>query len=91
MVTEPMLSQQTHHMGPLLDAMGKILITWGDAVAVEAPSYFGALQAFNPYGQQRCRGDGRVFPGWIYLAKAERGDVHMGCHRTPGEAMQEFV
>ena len=34
----------------VLDALGKILITPGDAIAVEAPTYLGALQAFNPYG-----------------------------------------
>ncbi len=34
----------------LLDALGKVLITRGDAVAVEAPTYLGALSAFNPYG-----------------------------------------
>ena len=34
----------------LLDAMGKVLITPGDVVAVEAPTYLGALSAFNPYG-----------------------------------------
>jgi 2-aminoadipate transaminase len=33
----------------LLDGMGKILISPGDYVAVEAPAYLGALQAFNPY------------------------------------------
>ncbi|MFP4637143.1 MAG: PLP-dependent aminotransferase family protein [Spirochaetaceae bacterium] len=33
----------------VLDAVGKILLAPGDAVAVEAPSYLGALQAFNPY------------------------------------------
>lgn len=33
----------------VLDAMGKILIARGDSVAVEAPTYLGALQAFNPY------------------------------------------
>lgn len=32
-----------------LDAIGKILISPGDAVAVEAPTYLGAIQAFNPY------------------------------------------
>ncbi len=32
-----------------LDGMGKILISPGDAIAVEAPTYLGALQAFNPY------------------------------------------
>lgn len=33
----------------VLHAMGQILISSGDAVAVEAPTYLGALQAFNPY------------------------------------------
>ena len=32
-----------------LDAVGKLLIGGGDAVAVESPTYLGALQAFNPY------------------------------------------
>ncbi|MFH2063747.1 MAG: PLP-dependent aminotransferase family protein [Pseudomonadota bacterium] len=32
-----------------LDAIGKILISPGDVVAVEAPTYLGAIQAFNPY------------------------------------------
>ena len=32
-----------------LDGVGKILISPGDVVAVEAPTYLGALQAFNPY------------------------------------------
>lgn len=34
----------------LLDAIGKVFIEPGDLVAVEAPTYLGALQAFNPYG-----------------------------------------
>jgi len=33
----------------LLDAVGKLFIGPGDAVAVESPTYLGALQAFNPY------------------------------------------
>ncbi len=33
----------------VLDAIGKVLITPGDRVAVEAPTYLGALQAFTPY------------------------------------------
>ena len=31
----------------VLDAIGKILISKGDKVAVEAPTYLGALQAFT--------------------------------------------
>lgn len=33
----------------VLDSLGKILISKGDKVAVEAPTYVGALSAFNPY------------------------------------------
>jgi 2-aminoadipate transaminase len=33
----------------LLDAVAKILITKGDKIAVEAPTYLGAISAFNPY------------------------------------------
>ena len=33
----------------VLDAIGKVLISKGDQVAVEAPTYLGALQAFTPY------------------------------------------
>src|SRR6185503_13363396 len=32
-----------------LDLLGKILLNPGDAVLVEAPTYLGALQAFNQY------------------------------------------
>ncbi len=33
----------------LLDMIGMILISEGDAIAVESPTYLGALQAFRPY------------------------------------------
>jgi len=33
----------------VLDALGMVLISRGDRVAVEAPTYIGALQAFTPY------------------------------------------
>jgi 2-aminoadipate transaminase len=33
----------------VLDSLGMALISKGDRVAVEAPTYLGALQAFNPY------------------------------------------
>jgi len=32
-----------------LDGIAKILISPGDVIAVEAPTYLGALQSFNPY------------------------------------------
>ena len=40
-----------------LDAIGKVLISPGDHVAVEAPTYLGAIQAFNPYEPQYVRMD----------------------------------
>jgi 2-aminoadipate transaminase len=33
----------------VLDAVGKIVISPGDKVAMEAPTYLGAISAFNPY------------------------------------------
>ena len=41
----------------VLDALGKILISRGDPVAVEAPTYLGALQAFDPYEPDYVRMD----------------------------------
>jgi 2-aminoadipate transaminase len=39
----------------VLDAIGKILISKGDRIAVEAPTYLGALQAYAPYEPQYVR------------------------------------
>jgi len=36
----------------VLDSLGKILISRGDRIAVEAPTYLEAIQAFNPYGPE---------------------------------------
>ncbi len=33
-----------------LDTLGKVLISPGDIVALESPSYLGAISAFSPYG-----------------------------------------
>ena len=33
----------------VLDAIGKILVSPGDGVGLESPTYLGALQAFSPY------------------------------------------
>jgi 2-aminoadipate transaminase len=41
----------------VLDAIGKVLISQGDQVAVEAPTYLGALQAFTPYEPEYVRMD----------------------------------
>jgi 2-aminoadipate transaminase len=40
-----------------LDAIGKVVLSKGDRVAVEAPTYLGAIQAFNPYEPQYVRMD----------------------------------
>jgi 2-aminoadipate transaminase len=41
----------------VLDAIGKVFISKGDKVAVEAPTYLGALQAFTPYEPEYIRLD----------------------------------
>ncbi len=41
----------------VLDALGKVLISKGDKIAVEAPTYLGALQAFTPYEPEYIRLD----------------------------------
>jgi len=41
----------------VLDAVGKILISKGDRIAVEAPTYLGAIQAFTPYEPEYVRMD----------------------------------
>ena len=41
----------------VLDSLGKILISKGDKIAVEAPTYLGAIQAFKPYEPEFIRMD----------------------------------
>lgn len=41
----------------VLDSIGKVLISKGDRVAVGAPTYLGALQAFNSYEPEYIRLD----------------------------------
>jgi len=41
----------------VLDALGKVLISEGDRIAVEAPTYLGAIQAFSPYEPEYTRMD----------------------------------
>ena len=41
----------------VLDAVAKVLISKGDRIAVEAPTYVGAIQAFNPYEPEYVRMD----------------------------------
>ncbi len=49
----------------VLDGVAKILISRGDKIAVEAPTYLGAISAFNPYQPEYVRmdtDDGGVIP-----------------------------
>ncbi len=41
----------------VLDAVAKLLISKGDKIALEAPTYLGALSAFNPYEPDYIRMD----------------------------------
>jgi len=41
----------------VLDAVAKVLVSNGDRIAVEAPTYVGAIQAFNPYEPEYVRMD----------------------------------
>ena len=58
-----------------LDLVGKVLIDAGSAVAVEAPTYLGALQAFAPYEPAvvtvPCDDDGPL-PESLGIAKGAR-------------------
>jgi len=50
----------------VLDAIGKVFISKGDKIAVEAPTYLGALQAFTPYEPEYTRldtDDNGLIPG----------------------------
>ncbi|MBC7484377.1 MAG: PLP-dependent aminotransferase family protein [Rhizobacter sp.] len=58
-----------------LDLVGKVLIDAGSGVAVEAPTYLGALQAFAPYEPEvitvPCDADGPL-PESLGMAKGAR-------------------
>lgn len=58
-----------------LDLVGKVLIDAGSTVAVESPTYLGALQAFNPYEPEyvsvACDDDGPL-PDALDAARGAR-------------------
>ena len=58
-----------------LDLVGKVLIDAGSPVAIEAPTYLGALQAFTPYEPEfvtvPCDDDGPL-PSDLEVAKGAR-------------------
>ena len=49
-ISEPNQIMITSGSQGTLDALGKVLINDGDLIALETPTYLGALTAFNPYG-----------------------------------------
>jgi len=63
-----------------LDALGKVLITRGDRVAVEAPTYLGAISAFAPYE-----------PEYIRLDTDEDGVVPAALERALASGGVKFV
>ncbi|MFW6223699.1 MAG: PLP-dependent aminotransferase family protein [Spirochaetota bacterium] len=64
----------------VLDAMGKILISPGDRIAVEAPTYLGALQAFNPYE-----------PAYVQIDMDEHGLIPDSLERVIAEHRPKFA
>lgn len=67
-------SQQT------LDALGKILISPGDKVAVESPTYLGAIAAFNPYQ-----------PSYVALPSDDDGVIPEALEETLQKESIKFV
>lgn len=55
--TEPNAVHVTSGSQGVLDAVAKVLISKGDKIALEAPTYLGALSAFNPYEPEYIRMD----------------------------------
>ncbi len=64
----------------LLDSLGKILISPGDKVVVESPTYLGAIQAFAPYG-----------PDYIELETDSQGAVPESLEKILTQQRVKFV
>lgn len=64
----------------VLDAIGKILINPGDRVAVEAPTYLGAIQAFTPYE-----------PVFVSLETDDEGLIPESLENTVKEQKIKFI
>jgi 2-aminoadipate transaminase len=70
-----------------LDLVGKVLIDAGSAVAVESPTYLGALQAFAPYEPRlvELKGDARgPLPGALAAARGARFAYLLPNYQNPG-------
>ncbi|MBN2616770.1 MAG: PLP-dependent aminotransferase family protein [Spirochaetales bacterium] len=63
-----------------LDAIGKILINKGDIIAVESPTYLGALSAFNPYE-----------PAYIGIKSDEEGLIPKDLDKVLSENSVKFI
>jgi len=63
-----------------LDTIGKILIYHGDKIAVEAPTYLGAISAFNPYE-----------PKYISLVTDDNGLVPEALDEMLSETKVKFI
>ncbi len=63
-----------------LDALAKIMISRGDKVAVESPTYLGALHAFNPYR-----------PEYVQLPADEHGPTPEGMKRLVKSHKVKFI
>ncbi len=63
-----------------LDTVAKVMISKGDRVAVESPTYLGALQAFNPYE-----------PEYVKMETDEHGPTSDGLRRLLENRPVKFI
>ncbi len=63
-----------------LDAVGKVLISKGDKIGVESPTYLGAIQAFDPYE-----------PEYVTLVTDEKGLVPESLETVLGRTSLKFI
>lgn len=64
----------------VLDTLGKILITPGDAIALETPSYLGAISAFSAYE-----------PNFVSIATDDEGIVPESLEETLDSQEVKFI
>ncbi len=64
----------------VLDAAGKIFISKGDPIAVESPTYLGAIQAFDPYE-----------PRYVTLTSDDQGLIPESLEEVLGREPIKFI
>ena len=64
----------------VLDAAGKVFISKGDPVAVESPTYLGAIQAFDPYE-----------PRYVTLASDDQGLIPESLEKALAREPVKFI